>query len=318
MKSDITPECHAVSRHQFVDKIAALIGDRDMRELDVPGVTLYRYVAPTEAVSTNYLPSMTLVAQGKKQASLGQTTFVYDASNFLLTSLELPVTSRVIEASEEHPYLCVRLAFDMTVVRELLARDGMPAPSRADQALAMTTGETTGQMIDAFARLLELQNAPTDIPFLGDLLGREIIYRVLQSAEGARLRAIATFGEHSNRTATVIAWINDNFSKPLRLGELAGLAAMGQSTLHRHFRALTDMTPLQYQKKLRLQAARTLMLEGRDAASAAFDVGYESASQFNREYSRYFGRSPVRDVKALRASQALLRRLPSTRSTSAL
>jgi AraC-like DNA-binding protein len=287
--------------HPLVDRIAALIGERGMLELDVPGLTLYRYVAPSAPVSVNYQPSMTLVAQGKKQASLGETTFIYDASTFLLTSLEVPVTSRVIEASEARPYLCVRLAFDMNVVRELLARDGMPAPSGADRALALTTGRTTDQMIDAFARLLDLQRTPADIPFLGDLLGREIIYRVLQSTEGERLRAIATFGEHSHRTATVVAWINDNFSKPLRLGELAGLAAMGQSTLHRHFRALTDMTPLQYQKRLRLQAARTLMLEGRDAASAAFEVGYESASQFNREYSRYFGRSPVRDVKALRA-----------------
>lgn len=300
MQSSTVRQQYAQPRNQLADRIAALIGNQGCRALDVPGLTLYRYTAPTEAISSNYQPSITLVAQGKKQADLGHTSFIYDAAHFLLTSLEMPVTSRVIEASADRPYLCVRLAFDMGMVRELLARDGIGAAPRRSGALAMTTGQTSDQLIDAFVRLLELQDAPDDIPFMADLLGREIVYRVLQSAEGVRLRSIATLGEHSNRTAAVVAWINANYAKPLRLEELAEVAAMGQSTLHRHFRALTDMTPLQYQKRLRLQAARGLMLvDGLDAASAAFEVGYESASQFNREYSRFFGRSPLRDVKAL-------------------
>lgn len=300
MKPSPESQRDAEPRSQLAAKVAALVGGADSLALEVPGLTLYRYTAPTAAFSSTYQPSIALVVQGRKQVDLGPAQFIYDESHFLLTSLELPVTSRVIEASEARPYLCVRLALDMDMVRELLGREGLPPVTENTGSLAMTLGRTTAPLIDAFGRLLDLHNAPGDIPFLGDLLGREIVYRVLQSAEGERLRSIATLGEHSQKTAAVVAWIKENYARQLPLDELAALAAMGQSTLHRHFRALTAMTPLQYQKQLRLHAARRLMLtEGLDAASAAFEVGYESASQFNREYSRFFGRSPMRDVKAL-------------------
>ena len=163
----------------------------------------------------------------------------------------------------------------------------------------MAVGKTPIELLRACSRLLDLLDVAEDIPFLGNLMQREILYRLLRSQLGKHLRSIATLGEQSNRTAKAVGWLKTNFTKPLRVEELASIAQMGVSTLHHHFRSLTTMSPLQYQKRLRLHAARARMLtEGLDAASAAFEVGYESASQFNREYSRLFGQPPMRDIKS--------------------
>jgi AraC-like DNA-binding protein len=251
-----------------------------------------------------YQPSVAVVAQGRKRVDLGRTTFIYGDSRYLLTSIDLPVVSQVIEASEDVPYLCLMLKLEMPVVRELLSQEGIQVPEAPSDSPAMATGETTVELLGACCRLVDLLDTPQDIPFLSSLIQREIIYRILRGPEGARLRAIATLGAQSHRTAKAIAWIRANYAKPLRVEGLAEIAGMAVSTLHHHFRALTAMSPLQYQKQLRLQAARGRMLMGLDAASAAFEVGYESASQFNREYSRFFGQPPMRDIRTLRSPSA--------------
>jgi AraC-like DNA-binding protein len=286
-------------------KIASFVGSAEKLITEVPGLTLTRRTAPTAPASVTYEPSLAVVAQGRKRADLGRTTFLFDESRFLLTSLDLPVITQVIEASEEAPYLCFLLKLEMPVVRELLSREEIQVTQAPSESPAMATGETTAELLDACCRLVGLLHTPLDIPFLSGLIQREIVYRILQSAEGARLRAIATLGEQSHRTAKAIAWVRANYVKPLRVEDLAQIAGMGVSTLHHHFRALTAMSPLQYQKQLRLHAARErMLLDGVDAASAAFEVGYESASQFNREYGRFFGQPPMRDIRSLRSPSA--------------
>jgi AraC-like DNA-binding protein len=229
----------------------------------------------------------------------------YNSSRYLLTSVDLPTIARVVEASDQAPCFAVTLKLDISIVREFLRREEFHLLDVPPDSPAMSTGPVTAEFLSAWCRLLDLLSSPEDIPFLGGFIEREIMYRILRGPEGARLRAIATLGDQSHRTAKAIAWIKANYAKPLRVEDLAQIAGMAVSTLHHHFWALTAMSPLQYQKQIRLQAARARMLaDDVDAATVAFEVGYESASQFNREYSRLFGQPPIRDVRTLRSPGA--------------
>ncbi len=269
----------------------------------VPGLTLYRRNSPSPCHRGSYEPSLNVFAQGRKRINLGGTEYLCDGSSFLVSSIDIPVQSQIVEASEDVPLLSMLLRLDMPMVGEVLSLEDLPEPQGSSHDHGLAVGATTTGLLGACIRLIEILDTPEDIPFLSQLIQREIIYRVLRTEQGQRLRAIATRGDLSHRTAKAIAWLRANYTKPLRMEELAEVSRMGVSTLHHQFRALTAMSPLQYQKQLRLQAARQRMLtEGIDATRAAYDVGYESVSQFSREYSRFFGQPPMRDIKALRDS----------------
>jgi AraC-like DNA-binding protein len=280
----------------------ALDGAADL-STDVPGLTLYRNTAPTAANPCTYEPSLLLIPQGKKRVDLGKQSYVFGESTFLLTSIELPIVSRVSVATVEKPYLAFFLKLDMGIVRDVLHTEEVRISVPPLGTRGMVLGEATVELLSPCLRMIQLLGAPQDVPFFGKLLQREIIYRLLQGPQGDRLRSVATTADQSYLTAKAVAWLRKNFEKTLDVGELASMAGMSRSTLHHHFRGLTAMSPLQFQKQLRLHTARQKMLtEELDAASAAFAVGYESPSQFNREYKRFFGKPPMRDVQELRAS----------------
>jgi AraC-like DNA-binding protein len=290
---------------ELASRVARLIGSAQKQATAVPRLTLLQRTAPTGACHATYEPGVIVVAQGRKEVQIGTDTLTYDSSRYLLTSVDLPTVTRVAEASEDKPCLAVSLKLDISIIREFLSREEFPLSGAPLDSPAMSTGPVTVEFLSAWCRLLDLLSTPEDIPFLSGFIEREIMYRILRGPEGARLRAIATLGDQSHRTAKAIAWIKANYGRPLRVKELADVAGMAVTTLHHHFRALTAMSPLQYQKQIRLQAARARMLaDDVDAATVAFEVGYESASQFNREYSRLFGQPPIRDIRSLRSPAA--------------
>ena len=293
-------------RRSLAQQIAAHTGKEGEHTTAVPGLILYHRTSPTACYRASYEPSFTIFVQGRKRINLGGTEYLCDGSSFLLSSIDVPAQSQIVEASEKVPLLCMFLRLDMPTVREVLSRDDVPETKASSHRQGFAVGETTLGLLGACSRLLELLETPEDIPFLSHLIQREILYRILRTPQAERLRAIATSGDLSQRTTRAIAWLRANFAKPLHMDDLASTARMGVSTLHHQFRALTAMSPLQYQKQLRLQTARQRMLmDGLDATSAGYEVGYESVSQFSREYSRFFGQPPMRDIKTLRATSVV-------------
>ncbi len=293
-------------RRSLARRIAARTRKEGEHKTAIPGLILYHRTSPTPCYRASYEPSLSIFVQGRKRINLGGTEYLCDGSSFLLSSIDVPAESQIVEASEKVPLLCMFLSLDMPTVREVLSRDDVPETRASSHRQGFAVGETTLGLLSASSRLLDLLETPEDIPFLSHLIQREILYRILRTPQAERLRAIATSGDLSQRTTRAIAWLRANFAKPLHMEELASTARMGVSTLHHQFRALTAMSPLQYQKQLRLQTARQRMLmDGLDATSAGYEVGYESVSQFSREYSRFFGQPPMRDIKTLRATSVV-------------
>jgi AraC-like DNA-binding protein len=289
-------------RAELACEIAAHVRTPGEQATAIPGLTLYRVTAPTACYAAEYETGIAVVAQGRKRVTLGRTAYLCDESTFLLTSVEVPLVSEIVAASEKVPLLALFLRLDMAIVREILDSQEFKPRNGQSQVRPTAIGQTRVDLLQPCIRLLDLLDAPVDIPFFSNLIHREIVYRLLQYPQGDRLRAIARLDDQGQRgTAKAIAWLRANYTKPFRLDDLAAVARMGVSTLHHHFRAATSLSPLQYQKQLRLLGARERMLvEGLDVTRAAFEVGYESSSQFTREYKRLFGEPPMRDVKARR------------------
>lgn len=272
----------------------------NLEKTAIEGLGLYTSQTTTEPFTGVYEPSVCIVAQGAKRVHLGEESFVYDAKHYLITSVQLPTVVRIIDASPDNPYYGLRLKFNLREVAQLMVDSDLP-PAKAQQPnRAMAVGANTVELLDAVTRLIKLLNTPQDIPILAPTIQREIIYRLLTGELGGRLRQIASGGSQGHQMAKVIDWLSDHYTQPLKVDELAQKAGMSASTFHHHFRNITAMSPLQFQKQLRLREARRLMLmEKQDAATASFSVGYESPSQFSREYSRLFGAPPMRDIANL-------------------
>ncbi|MEK2175175.1 AraC family transcriptional regulator [Vibrio parahaemolyticus] len=286
-------------------KLAKLIGrwtgDANQYDTPISGLRFSRWTTPTPPTSYTHNPSICLIAQGRKRVLLGEESFIYDANHFLISSVDLPIIANIIEASEEQPYLGLIMELDLTEISQLIVDSELAFTQSKEAQKGIAVGELSESLLDAFVRLAELLDEGQNIKILAPIIKRETFYRLLMSEQGTRLHQIVTAGSHSHQIAKAIDWLKNNFVKPLSVGDLASYTGMSKSSFYTHFRSMTSMTPLQFQKKLRLSEARRLMLtENLDAMAATFKVGYESPSQFSREYSRLFGAPPSKDIKSLR------------------
>ncbi|WP_233452047.1 AraC family transcriptional regulator [Rubrobacter xylanophilus] len=286
-------------RRELVEHVARAV--REDGAVDLPGgLRLRRASSPTEPDHGVSSPALCVVAQGAKEVWLGDELYRYDADHYLVTAAALPIASRITEASEERPYLGVVLDLDPALIGSVMVEAGH-AVSGERAVRAFDVSPLDGGLLDAVVRLLRLLEEPEEARFLRPLVVREIVFRLLRGDQGARLRQIAIRDGHAHRIARAMERLREDLARPLRVEEIARELGMSTSSFHHHFKAVTAMSPLQFQKRLRLQEARRLMLgEGLDAAGAARRVGYRDPSHFSRDYRRLFGEPPARDVERLR------------------
>jgi len=288
------------NREELVERIERTMRqDRSVQPL--PGLHLYRHSIPLEPVYSLVEPSVCVVAQGSKEFLLGESRYRYDPFHYLLVTVNLPYVGQVLEASKERPFLSLRLNLAPALVGEILVETGHVSPRTHAEVRAITVSPVDGSLLDAMVRVARLLDEPSEARLLLPLVTREIIYRLLKGEQGDRLRHLALLGGYTPSIARAVERLRQDFDQPLRIERLAHELGISVSGLQHHFKAVTALSPVQFQKRLRLLEARRLMLgEDLDAASAAYRVGYHDASHFNREYKSLFGVPPMRDVQRLR------------------
>jgi AraC-like DNA-binding protein len=294
---------------EILNEIAAVIARHVSKDgfqaTPIERLTLVRSSTVTMPMPNVYRPQLCLVAQGRKEVTLGDHVFRYAPGRYGVVTYELPAIGHVVEATPDMPYLCLYLDFDPVMLGDLALRVP-PPPGAPSPPIGKTVSDAGAGLLDAALRLLRLLDDPAALPVLGPLAEQEILYHLLAGPDGARMRHITSSQGRVAQVGRAIAWIGKNFRERFSIERLAAEVGMSPSSLHEHFRAVTAMTPLQFQKQLRLQDARSLMLvDDIDVTTAAFRVGYESPTQFSREYRRHFGEPPARDIARLRASPSL-------------
>jgi AraC-like DNA-binding protein len=288
------------NQNELVERIARALREDGTVE-PLKGLHLNRVSAPKEPLHSVSDPALCVIAQGSKEVFLGNERYQYDPAHYLLVTAELPLVGHVFEASKERPYLSLRLELDPTLVGSVMVEAGRPSPPNHADVRAIDVSALDADLLDAVVRLVRLLDTPAEAPFLAPLITREIVYRLWLGEQGDRLGYIAAQGGYTLYIARAIKRLHQDFDQPLQIDRIARDLGMSVSGFHHHFKAVTALSPLQFQKRLRLQEARRLMLgEGLDAASAAYRVGYNDAAYFNREYKSLFGLPPMRDMERLR------------------
>jgi AraC-like DNA-binding protein len=289
-----------MNREELIERLAQAIGYDGVIE-PLKGLHVYRTSYPSECLHSVSIPSFCVIAQGSKEVLLGSDRYQYDPMHYLLGTVELPIASRILEASPEKPFLSLRLDLDPTLVGSVMVEAGYPSAQRGVCVKAIDVSPLDTNLLDATVRFVRLLDSPAEAHVLAPLIKREIIYRLLMGEQGNRLRQIAVLGGYTHHIARAVDRLRKDFDKPLRIEDIARELGMSVSGFHHHFKSVTAMSPLQFQKQLRLQEARRLMLgQNLDATTAAYQVGYDDPSHFNREYKRQFGAPPMRDVERLR------------------
>jgi AraC-like DNA-binding protein len=291
-----------VNQEELIERMMRLAPENSLLEV-FSGIFIYQSSKPTECVPSVFKPAFCVIAQGSKDVFLNDELFHYDSGHYLISTLDLPIMSNVVEASEEKPYLNLRIDLDPALIAAVMIESGIETQKRDTRLKAMDVSPVDADLLEAVVKLVKLFDTPDEIKFLAPLIIREIIYRLLKGKQSARLSQLITTEGDAQRISRVVKQIRENIDRPLKIEDTARELGMSVSGFHQHFKSVTAMSPLQFQKQIRLQEARRLMLgDNMDVANASFRVGYEDPSYFSREYKKLFGIPPHRDIARLRSN----------------